>query len=77
MPRYNLIEYSASYSKISGGLWKYCKVIPAVDNNGAIVDSTENNLNDSFHLKVKITGQTGDNGTNRTIKIFEQVLENS
>ena len=37
MPMYNLIEYSDNYSKISGSLWQYCKDIPAVDNNNAIV----------------------------------------
>ena len=53
MPMYNLIEYSANYLKTSGSLWQYCKDIPAVDNNNAIVNFTENNL----------TGQTGDDGT--------------
>ena len=37
MPMYNLIEYSDNYSKTSGGLWQYCKDIPAVNNNGDIV----------------------------------------
>ena len=62
MPMYNLIEYSDNYSKTSGSLWQYCKDIPAVDNN-AIVNFTDNNLTDSFNFKVKITGQTGDDGT--------------
>ena len=62
MPMYNLIEYSDNYSKTSESLWQYCKDIPAVDNN-AIVDFTDNNLTDSFNFKVKMTGQTGDNGT--------------
>ena len=35
---YNLIEYSGNYSKTSGGLWQYCKDIPAVDDYGHIVD---------------------------------------
>ena len=63
MPMYNLIEYSDSYSKTSGGLWQYCKDIPAVDNNNAIVHFTDNNLTDLFNFKVKITGQTGDDAT--------------
>ena len=63
MAMYNLIEHSDNYSKKSRSLWQYCKVIPAVDNNNAIVNFTESNLTDSFHLKVKITGQTEDNGT--------------
>ena len=37
IPIYNLIEYSDNYSKTSGSLWQYCKDIPAVDNNNAIV----------------------------------------
>ena len=63
MPMYNLIEYSDNYSKTSGNLWQYCKDIPATDDNNAIVNLTNNNLTDSFNFKVKMTGQTGDNGT--------------
>ena len=63
MPMYNLIEYSDNYSKTSGSLWQYCKDISAVNDNNAIVDFTDNNLTDSFNFKVKMTGQTGDNGT--------------
>ena len=63
MLMYNLVEYSDNYSKTSGSLWQYCKDIPAVDNNNAIVNFAENNLSDSFNFKVKMTGQTGDDGT--------------
>ena len=63
MPMYNLIEYSESYSKISGNVWQYCKDIPAVDNNNAILNFAENNITDSFNSKVKMTGQTGDDET--------------
>ena len=63
MPMYNLIEYSDNYSKTSGSLWQYCKDIPAVDNNNAIVNFNVNNLTDSFNFKLKMTGQTGDDGT--------------
>ena len=63
MPMYNFIEYSDNYSKTSGSLWQYCKDIPAVDNNNAIDNFAENNLTDSFNFKVKMTGQTGDDGT--------------
>ena len=63
MPMYNLIEYSNNYLKTSGSLWQYCKDIPAVNDNNAIVNFTDNNLTDSFNFKVKMTGQTGDNGT--------------
>ena len=38
MPLYNLIEYSNNYSKTFGKLWQYCKDIPAVNNNGNIVE---------------------------------------
>ena len=62
MPMYNLIEYSDNYSKTSGSLWQYCKDIPAV-NNDAIVNFADNNLTDSFNFEVKITDQTGDDGT--------------
>ena len=65
MPMYNLIEYSDNYSKTSGSLWQYCKDIPAVDNNNnAIVNFAENNLTDSLNFTVKMTGHTGDDGTN-------------
>ena len=60
---YNLIAYIDNYAETSGSLWKYCKVIAAVDNNNGIVSFTENNLTDSFNFKVKMTGQTGDDGT--------------
>ena len=63
MPMYNVIEYSNNYSKTSGSLWQYCKGIPAVNNNNEIVDFTDNKLTDSFNFKVKMTGQTGDDGT--------------
>ena len=61
VPMYNLIEYSDSYSKTSGSLWRYCKDIPTLDNNNAIVNFAENNLTDSFSFKAKMIGQTGDN----------------
>ena len=38
MPMYNLIEYSDNYSKTSGSLWQYRKQIPAINNEGAIID---------------------------------------
>ena len=44
-------------------MWQYSKDIPAVVNNDAIVNFTNNNLTDSFNFKVKMTGQTGDNRT--------------
>ena len=62
-PMSHLIEYSDNYSKTSGSLWQYCKDIPTLDNNIAIVNFAENNLTDSFNFEVKMTGQTGDDGT--------------
>ena len=49
----NLIEYSNNYSKTSGSLWQYCKNIPAVINNGDIVDFNGANATDSFHFYAK------------------------
>ena len=69
MPLHNLIEYSNNYAKTSGSLWQYCKDIPAVDNDNAIVNFTENNLTGSFNFKVKMTGQTIDDET-RNIEIM-------
>ena len=63
MLMFNLITCSENYSKTSGILWQYCKDIPAVDNNTAIVNFGENNLTDSFNIKTKSTGQTGDDLT--------------
>ena len=62
MPLYNLIEYSDNYSKTFGSLWQYCKDIPAVNNDGHIVDFNETNATDLFNFKTKITGQTNDDG---------------
>ena len=67
MPMYNLIEYSDDYSKTSGSLWQYCKDIPAVNNNGDIVDFNGANATDSFNFKTKITGQTAANNNNGNI----------
>ena len=73
-PMYNVIEvieYSDNYSKTSGSLWQYCKYIPAVSNNGDIVDFNGPNATDSFNFKAKITGQTGDNGRIEGFEIME------
>ena len=61
MPMYNLIEYSDNYSKT---LWQYCRDEPALANNCDITDFNANNADsNSFKIKEKITGQTGNNGT--------------
>ena len=63
MYMYNLIEYSDNYSKTSESLWQYCKDVPAVKNNNAIVNFNGANATDSFNFRAKITGQTGNDGT--------------
>ena len=70
MPMYNLIEYSNNYSKTSGSLWQYCKEIPAVNNDGNIVDFNGANATDSFNFKTKITGQTDNNGRIDNVEIM-------
>ena len=73
MPMYNLIEYSGNYSKTFGILWQYCRDVPAVNDDGAITDFTEASAStDSFNLKVKLTSQTGNNGT-RNVEIMVQL----
>ena len=62
MPKYDLIEYSNNYLKLSGSLWQYCKDIPAVNNDGNIADFNRANATDSFSFKAKIMGQTHDDG---------------
>ena len=44
-------------------MWQYCKDIPAVDNNNAIVNFNEANTTDLFNFKTKMTSQTGDDET--------------
>ena len=70
MPMYNLTEYSDNYSKTSGSLWQYCKDIPAVNNNGDIVNFNGDNDTDSFNFKAKITGQTNDDGEINGVEIM-------
>ena len=70
MPMYNLIEYSDNYSKTSESLWQYCKDVPAVSNNGDIVDFNRINATDSFNFKAKITGQTDDDGEINNVEIM-------
>ena len=70
MPMFNLIEYSDNYSKTSGRLWQYCKDIPAVNNNGDVVDFNGANATDSFSFKTKMTGQTHNNGRIENVEIM-------
>ena len=49
----------------------------AIADNNAIVDFTENNVTDSFNFKVKMTGQTGGDGTkNAEIMVPLKYLSN-
>ena len=63
MYMYNLKEHSDNYSKTSESLWQYCKDVPAVKNNNAIVNFNGANATDSFNFRAKMTGQTGNDGT--------------
>ena len=49
-------------------MWQYCKDIPAVNDNNAIVNFAENNLTYSFNFKVKMTGRTRNDGTKNVEK---------
>ena len=60
MSMYDLIEYCDNYSKTSGRLWLYCKKIPAVNNDGDIVDFDGANA----------TGQTNDDGGIDNVEIM-------
>ena len=51
MAMYNLIEYSDAYSKTSRSLWQYYRDEPALNNNGDIIDFSENNNIRSFKFK--------------------------
>ena len=70
MPMYNLIEYSDNYSKTSGSLWQYCKDIPAVDDDGGIVDFNGANVADSFNFRSKIEDQTNNDGEINNVEIM-------
>ena len=70
MPMYKLIECSDNYSKISGSLWKYCKDIPAVDDDGDIVIFDGTNDTDSLNFKSKIIGKTNNDRDIENVKIM-------
>ena len=58
------------YSQTSGSLWQYCKEIPAVGDNGDIVDFNGANAANLFNSKTKITGTTDDNGRIDNVEIM-------
>ena len=47
-PMYNLIEYSDNYSKTSGSLWQYYRDKPVINNNGVIIDFSDDLDSASF-----------------------------
>ena len=47
MSKYNLTEYSGTYSETLGSLWQYYRDEPALGNNNAI-DFLANNDNSCF-----------------------------
>ena len=62
MPMYNLIEYNHNYLKTSGILWQFYRDVSSVNVDGAVIDFIEANaITESFSLKVKLTGQIGNN----------------
>ena len=70
MLMYNLIEYSDDYSKTSGSSWQYCIEIPAVNDNGDIVNFDGTNEPDPLKFKSKITGQTDNNGRIDNVEVI-------
>ena len=60
MPMYNLIEYSDNYAKTSGSLWQYYRN----EQNNTLADS------ESFKSKIKITGETPNNGNEKDVEIM-------
>ena len=61
---YNLIEYKDSYSKTSGGLWKYYRNETALTDAGTIKDfHVGDDKIASFKLKQIMTGKTTNAGT--------------
>ena len=67
---YDLTEYRDNFSKTCGSLQQYCKDIPALSNNGDVVDFNGANVIDSFIFKAKITGKTDDGGVLDNVDIM-------
>ena len=80
MPMYALIEYSDNYSKAPVILWKYCKDELALATNAIDDLNIANTITDSFKIKEKLTGETGDDAKkswNITIKKSQSFFEKS
>ena len=60
MPMYNLIEFSGSYSKTSGGLWQYYRDEQALNDIATLDVFPDNSA--LFKLKQKITGSSENDG---------------
>ena len=73
---YRLIEYSDNCFKTSESLWQYYWNKLGVNNNVTTVDSNEANPIDSFNSKLKVTGQTDDNGECIQINVSLKHLSN-
>ena len=61
MPMYNLIEFSGSYSKTSGGLWQYYRDEQALTDIATLDVFPDNSA--LFKLKQKITGSSENDVT--------------
>ena len=53
MRMYNLIEYSDNYLKTSGSLWEYYRDEPFINDNGVIIDVSDDPDSASFKYKQK------------------------
>ena len=60
-PMYNLVEFSGSYSKTSGGLWQYYRDEQALTDIATLDVFPDNSA--LFKLKQKITGSSENDGT--------------
>ena len=75
IPRHNLVEYSNSYSKTSGNLWKYCRNEPVLSDTGPITNFSAADNTASFNFKQKITDKaTTDKETAGGIKNVEIIV---
>ena len=79
---YNLIKHNDNHSKTFVSLWKYCKYIPDVNNNGNVVEFNGANTTDSFNFKTKVAGKTDNNekidnaDCHNYFHIYNQILKN-
>ena len=67
MPMYNLLVYSKSYSKTTGGFWNYYRDEPNSCANNSINYSIKDSK--SFDCKASITGKLEGNNTKEEAEI--------